>query len=252
MASEKILTEWVDIAGGETPVRAHVAYKDSSAPLPAVIVLPTIHGANAYAEEVAGELAVAGYFALLIDIYAPGAAPDLSSPDNIKRAVQELDDTAVVASIQAAVNRLRAIPAVATSPIGVLGFCIGGTHALLAASHVPGVQAAVGFYGMLKYPGRTAKKPRAPMECIAELNAPVLYHVGDNDPWVNPETFAQYAEGLREHKKNHELCVYRGAGHAFHEHHKPGYRPVAARLAWANTLTFFGWYLKSQHCGASQ
>jgi carboxymethylenebutenolidase len=130
--------------------------------------------------------------------------------------------------------------------VGALGFCIGGTHALLAASEVAGIDAAVGFYGMLQYPQKTERKPRAPMDCAAKVRAPILYHVGDNDPWVDGATLQQYTAVLREHGINHEVGVYRGAGHAFHEHHRPTYRPVAARASWTNTLTFLDWHLKAQ------
>lgn len=246
MSTETIHTEWVEIGANDAPTMAHVAFKESSAPVPAVIVLPTIHGANAYAEEVTVALAAAGYLALLIDIYAPEPPPDLSSPNNIRRAVQELDDSKIIGSIRSAVHHIREMPMVAAAPVGILGFCVGGTHALLAASQIPEIQAAVAFYGMLKYAERTSKKPLAPMESIADLKAPILYHLGDNDPWVDESSLAQYTQGLRNHNKSYELCVYPGAGHAFHERRKSTYRPVAAQLAWTNTLTFFGWHLKSQ------
>jgi carboxymethylenebutenolidase len=75
---------------------------------------------------------------------------------------------------------------------------------------------------------------------------PILYHVGDNDPWVDSTTLQEYTALLREHGISHEVGLYRGAGHAFHEHHRPVYRPVAARASWVNTLTFLDWHLKAQ------
>lgn len=236
---------WETLGGAAEPVRAFVAGTLDAGTGAAMIVLPAIHGPNAYAQGVAQDLAAAGCPAVLIDIFSHGAVPDLSSPDAIRQAVADVDDTRVLASVATAIRHVKATAGESTR-IGVIGFCIGGTHALLAASEVPGVDAAVAYYGMLRYPQRTGNKPQAPMERVAQLRAPVLYHVGDNDPWVDAATLDAYVAALREHKAVHEVAVHRGAGHAFHEHHKPSYRPVAARASWASSLVFLDWYLKGQ------
>ena len=48
-------------------------------------------------------------------------------------------------------------------PFGVIGFCMGGTAAFLAACRVPGLSAAVAFYGGMI--GKFAdEKPKCPMQ----------------------------------------------------------------------------------------
>jgi carboxymethylenebutenolidase len=233
------------IGTGEGAVRVFIAGELRTKTRAAMVLLPAIHGANDYAAGVAQELAQAGYPTVVIDIHAPGAVPDLSNPPAIRAAVAALDDTKVLASIRTVVEHVKEQTG-GQAKVGVLGFCIGGTHALLAASEVAGVGAAVGFYGMLRYAEKTAAKPYAPMDRARDLRAPVLYHVGDNDPWVDAETLRQYTMLLREHGVHHEVGVYPGAGHAFHEHHRPSYRAVAARTSWRNTLAFLDWHLRGE------
>jgi carboxymethylenebutenolidase len=246
MPAETIHARWEDLGPADAPVRAYVADPGSAPPKAAVIVLPAIHGPNPYTRGVAEQLAAAGYRAVLIDIFAPGGPPDLSSPEAIRTAVADVDDTRVLACIGTTVQHLRAQAAVPDLRIGTLGFCIGGTHSLLAAARVRGIDAAVAFYGMLAYAQKTGRKPVAPIDCIAELSAPILYHVGDGDPWVGAQVLEEYAAGLRQHGKAHEIGLYRGAGHAFHEHHRNTYRPVAAHASWASTLVFLDWHLNAR------
>jgi carboxymethylenebutenolidase len=245
MRMNQVPANWASIGPSEASVRAFTAGELDAGTRAAMILLPAIHGANEYAIGVAHALAHAGYPTILIDIHAPGPVPDLSGPAAIRSAVAALDDRRVLESIGTAVEHVKENTG-GEAKVGVIGFCVGGAHALLAASDVPGVDAAVGFYGMLRYGERTERKPHAPIDRAADVRAPVLYHVGDNDPWVDAETLQQYTALLRQHGVHHEVGVYAGAGHAFHEHHRPSYRAVAARVSWSNTLTFLNWHLKQQ------
>lgn len=245
MTHEQVLAQPGIIRSGEETVRVFTAGDLKAGTRAAMVLLPAIHGANDYVLGVASELAQAGYPTVLIDIHAPGPVPDLSNPPAIRAAVASVDDSKVLTKIRAVVEHLKQQTR-GEAKVGVLGFCIGGTHALLAGSEVDGVDAAVGFYGMLRYAEQSATKPYAPMDRVAALRAPVLYHVGDNDAWVDHETLAQYRALLREHGAHHEIGMYAGAGHAFHEHHRPSYRAVAARTSWSNTLTFLNWHLKRE------
>jgi carboxymethylenebutenolidase len=245
MTAQTVPTQWQTIGPPAAGVRVFAAGEMTPATRAAAILLPAIHGASEYAQGVAQELAMAGYATLLVDIFAPDAPPDLSTPAAITAAVADVDDNRVLERVGAVAKHLKTLTD-GKAKLCALGFCIGGAHALLAASEVEGIDAAVGFYGMLRYAEKTPRKPHAPIDRVARLRAPILYHVGDNDPWVDSATLDQYTSLLREHKASHEVRVYAGAGHAFHEHHRPVYRPVAARASWANTLTFMDWHLKGQ------
>lgn len=109
--------------------------------------------------------------------------------------------------------------------------------------------AAVAFYGMIRYaPGIADHKDGDPVDLAEQLQTPLLAHFGTNDPWCPPDHVAELRQRLTAAGKVHEVYEYPGAGHAFHEFHRPAvYRPVAATAAWERTGVFFDYYLRGRH-----
>ncbi|MGR6924433.1 dienelactone hydrolase family protein [[Actinomadura] parvosata] len=210
---------------------------------PAVVLTTAIAGVNDYVLRQADRLAEDGYTCLVLDYYARqgGQAPDLSSMDKIMAAVAALRDPVVIDDMAAAVRWLGA--QAGAERVGAVGFCIGGTYSLLAASQVPGLHCAVTFYGMLRYTQTTEAKPVSPLETVEKAACPVLGHFGEADHLVPATDAAELSERLRG--KPAEIYTYPGAGHAFHEDFRPQvYRPVAATTAWARTQEYLSYYLR--------
>jgi dienelactone hydrolase len=221
---------------------------------PAILLLSAIAGVNDYMTDMARRLALRGYRVLLLDYFGrEGRPPDVSTPEAIGRAVAALSDTRVLADIRVLLEYLRAQAGVDASRIGTLGFCIGGTYSLLATCENPGLAAAVVYYGAIRYPAITSCKPSSPLERVAALQAPLLAHFGNCDRLIPATDVAAFEEALQRHAKAYELCVYRGAPHAFDEHFRPAvYRPVASSLAWERSMVFLDWHLSSTFRGTSQ
>ncbi|MEV4671378.1 MULTISPECIES: dienelactone hydrolase family protein [Actinomadura] len=209
---------------------------------PAVLLTTAIAGVNDYVLRQAGRLADAGYAVAVLDYYARegGQAPDLSSPEKIMTAVGALADETVMGDMADAVAWLKEQPGV--TRVGALGFCIGGTYALLAASRVPGLSCAVTFYGMLRYGKLSDNKPVSPIDAAEKVGCPFLGHFGETDHLVPVADARELADRLRGRPA--EIYTYPGAGHAFHEDFRPEvYRPVAATAAWARTHEYLRYYL---------
>lgn len=211
---------------------------------PAVILLPTIAGINDYLRRVARRLNASGYAVLAVDYYAASAVPDLSSRERILAAVASLSDTMVVESIRKGLEFLDAQQSVDSTRVGTVGFCIGGTYALLAGCQLAGISAAVGYYGTVKYASRSGNKPHSPIDLVSELNTPFLGHFGTADHFVSFSDATDLEEALRGAGKCHEMYYYHGAPHAFDEDSRPSFRPVASSEAWKRTLTFIDWYTR--------
>lgn len=214
----------------------------------AVILLPAIAGVNGYIAEVAARLAGDGHRVVAIDYFSrAGEVPDLSSPELIGRAVAAVDDRQVLADVGAAARWLTS-QGVARERIGVLGFCIGGTYAVLSAAREDGIGCAVAYYGQLRYGVRTAFKPVDPLDVAKDLRVPLLGHFGERDRLISGDDIAAFAAQLFTGPGAHELFTYRGAPHAFDESFRPAvYRPVASREAWQRTRAFLGWHLAQRH-----
>ncbi len=117
---------------------------------------------------------------------------------------------------------------------GIVGFCMGGAVAVIAAAKVPGLGAAVAYYGLP--PGEAAKP--------ADVAIPLQGHFANKDDWCTPATVDGFAAGLKAAGKDHEFFRY-DANHAFaNEQRVTVHDRAAAELAWGRTLAFFQTHLR--------
>ncbi len=106
--------------------------------------------------------------------------------------------------------------------VAVVGFCLGGTIAWAAAGRLPGLSAAVGYYGG----GIIGLKD-------LELRVPTLLHFGEKDQHIP-------VAGVREVAAAHpevEVHIY-PADHGFNCDQRESYDAPSAALAWTRTLAF--------------
>ena len=156
---------------------------------------------------------------------APGAAHGIEleysrgATSRGRALVDALGLEAAVAIVDAASRQLRAEGLKA----GVVGFCWGGTVALLANTRL-GLPAS-SYYGARNLP------------FLDELlRAPIQFHFGADDASIPPEAVAAH----RERQPDAPVFVYDGAGHAFNRDASPShYHAVAAREAHARTMALF-------------
>ena len=155
---------------------------------------------------------------------------------------RQLSDPQVLLDVQAAVTYLEAQPGTAGQRIGVTGFCMGGMYALLAACADTGVSASVGYYGLLSHAHgllhdekglNPARKPRQPLDAVADLGCPLLCFYGDQDEFVPMADVEALHAGLSAARHPAEVVIYEAAGHAFmNDTRTDAYRPETAKLAW--------------------
>jgi carboxymethylenebutenolidase len=107
-----------------------------------------------------------------------------------------------------------------------IGFCAGGGNSFTFAGEVPGLNAAVVFYGA------------APNEAtMAKINAPVLGLYGQVDARI-VETVAPTAAAMKKLGKTYEPHIYKDATHAFLEFQNLGANGEATADAWPRAITF--------------
>jgi carboxymethylenebutenolidase len=197
---------------------------------PGVVVIHENRGLNPYIRDVARRVAVAGYIALAPDALHPlGGYP--GNDDDGRTLQRQRDRDEMVEDFAAAVRHLQAMPD-CTGDVGCVGFCFGGSVSNKLAATMPGLKAAVPFYGG----GVSAEE-------AANIRAPLLIHLGELDTRVNAR-WPDYGAALVAHKKAYTMHMYQGANHGFHNDTTPRYDPDAAALAWQRTLAFFGEHLK--------
>lgn len=214
--------------------------RPAALPVPGVVVFPDVRGVSDLHRRAAHRLAGAGFAALLLDPYSREGAPDLPDMDAVMRWIAALDEARVLADVADTAGHLRALPAVAGRPVGILGFCLGGQYALAAACGDAGFAACVSFYGMLRHE-RSDRRPRTPLDVAGGLACPFLGLYGADDPLVAPPDRAELEAIFRRDRRTFEMHVFGGAGHAFANDTRPAdHRPRAAAVAWRLAIDFLG------------
>ena len=199
----------------------------------AVIVIQEWWGLNAWVKQQADSLAAHGYVALAPDLYNGKVAYDEATAHQLMSGLVEEDG---MATLHAAADFLRSRQDVRANALGVIGWCMGGTYAIRLAAADPGIRACVMYYGA----------PLTDPVAIRGLQAAVLGNFGAEDKGLSPEQLNKFEAALREAGKKVDLKIYPGAGHAFANVNNPwgGYRPAAAKDAWARTVVFLEMELK--------
>jgi carboxymethylenebutenolidase len=190
-------------------------------PLGGVVVVQEIFGVNHHIRSVCDRLAALGYAAVAPALFDRFARDFQSgySPEEVAQArkfLADIDWTAFVADTTAAVEALP-------RPVAVMGFCMGGTVAYLAATQLDGLAAAVCFYG-----GQIVKSADRKPRC------PTQMHFGDKDESIPMSD----VEAIRAKRPDCEIHVYPGAGHGFHCDERASFHAESAAIAWGRTLRF--------------
>jgi carboxymethylenebutenolidase len=196
-----MIEELVTIDAPQGPMQAHLARLDER-PRPAVIVLEGVYGFDDEIKRITDQVASSGYVGLAIDYLRGGDAKTVFKTKN------------VCEDVAAARDWLNAQPFVQHGKIATWGFGFGGTAAFLAAT-LPGLAAAIAFYGQSiarPIPG-TDGKPA--LDEIDEVRVPLLLVFGGHDEQIGPNEIATIRERLTAKHAHFEIEVYPEVGHSF-------------------------------------
>jgi carboxymethylenebutenolidase len=212
--------------GTDGRMRGYLVQPAGQGPFPVVLVIHENRGLNPYIEDVARRAAVAGFLALAPDGLAPlGGYP---GNDDDGRAMQaRLEQQKLRTDMLNSARWLRA-HAASNGNLGVTGFCWGGgTTNWLATVMGEEMKAGAPFYGAA---AETAAVPR--------IRAALQVHYAANDPRIN-EMWPAFEAALKAANVPHEMHMYPGTQHGFHNNSTPRYEEEAAKLAWDRTVAFF-------------
>ncbi len=203
---------------------------DNKKKLGGIVVVHENRGLNPHIEDVARRAALAGFISIAPDALTPlGGYP---GNDDAGREMQsKRDQNEMLEDFIDGYNYLKNNKD-CNGKVGVVGFCFGGGIANKMAVRLPGLAAAVPFYG-----GQPAK------EDVPKIKAPLLLHYAGLDTRVN-EGWPAYEAALKENGKEYSAYIYPNVNHGFHNDTTPRYDKAAADLAWDRTIDFFNQKLK--------
>jgi len=196
----------------------------ASAPRGGVVVVQEIFGVTAHIRAVADGYAADGYLAIAPAIFDRGErdAELPYGPEGLARGralLEKIPREATLADLGAAVATAKS-----AGKVGIVGYCLGGTLAWVAAARLDGLSAAVGYYGG-GVAGLVELKPRVP----------TMLHFGEKDEHIPLADARKVAAAHPEAA----VFLYPAAGHAFNRDGGPSYDAPSAALAKARTLAFF-------------
>lgn len=227
----------VSIPAGDREMGAYLA-DGGSGPRPGIVLLQEIFGVNVAMKLAADTFAAAGYIVVVPDLFhriQPGTALSYD-PSDRPRAFElweQLDEKRAIEDIVAAEAWLRG-HAHCKGDIALLGFCLGGKLAVLAAEKGR-PKAAVAFY-----PVRLQEHG----DQIRRTPCPLQVHLGDLDTHVATEAREALQHDL-SYRADNEFHLYPGAEHGFYNSVRTqGFHPQATALAHAATLRFLDRHLR--------
>jgi carboxymethylenebutenolidase len=199
-------SEWVTIKHDGRNVETLMVFPESKEKRPVVLIIHEIFGLSDWAQELADEVAAAGYIAVAPDLLS-GTGPDNGRTNSfaagaVTEAVSKLNPDQVTADLNAAADYAQKLPS-SNGKLLVAGFCWGGGQTFRFATNRGDLSAAFVFYG-----------PPPAKDAMARIKAPVYGFYAGNDARIDatiPETVAN----MKGAGKTYDPVTYEGAGHGF-------------------------------------
>jgi carboxymethylenebutenolidase len=266
-----LVSEMIAFQGESGKIQAYLSRPETGEARPAVLLIHEIYGLVDHTKNVADRFARQGYVVMAPHLYSRADMVDIMTPENIQAAMQfsmklgmeKIGDRTAVqqelarlpqearVSIQnvlplmygrdamerknyytgellQAVDFLNEQNYVRKGKVGCVGFCFGGGLSFQLACQAK-LSACVVFYG---------QNP-TPIDLVKNIPCPVLGLYGAEDMRINQD-LDKLVTAMTENKKDFEMRIFPGAGHAFfNDTNKVTYRQGAALEAWDKVLTFY-------------
>ncbi|WP_020669281.1 dienelactone hydrolase family protein [Amycolatopsis nigrescens] len=220
-------------------ITGYLARPDTEGPWPGVVVVHDAVGMSADTRRITDRFAAEGYLAVAPNLYSRGGRLRC-----VKSVFTELFQAKgrAFADLEAS-RKLLAEQANSTGKVGVVGFCMGGGFALVAASGE--FDASAPYYGQL---------PKN-MSILDEA-CPIVASFGRKDPTLKGAA-AKLESALTERGVTHDVKEYADAGHSFANKFPVGplnlllkvagfnYHHESSEDAWRRVNEFFGEHLAS-------
>ncbi len=220
--------EWVTVKHDGRSVETFVVYPESKSKTPVVLVIHEIFGMTDWVQDLADQLAEAGYIAVAPDLLSGmgpnGGRSSAFTQDKAMEAINHLNPDQITADLNAVADYGKKLPA-SGGKLFVTGYCWGGGQSFRFATNRGDLAAAFVFYGVP--PDKAA---------MARITAPVYGFYAGDDARIDA-TLPDAIQNMKAAGKTFEPVTYEGAGHGFM---RAGEAPDASELnrkarteAWA-------------------
>jgi carboxymethylenebutenolidase len=241
----------IDAADGVCP--AHFYTPAGEGPWPAVLMLLDGPGVRPAIQEMAERLAGYGYAVLLPDLfyrsgpYEPVDPRVVFADPVLRKAHREklmapATSEKVMADVPAFFAALECPPQVASGPIGVVGYCMGGRLALIAAGTYPDrIAVAASYHGG----GLANDTPSSPHLLAPKMKAKVYVAGAIEDANFTDAMKTRLEAALTEAGVDHCIETY-PAKHGWVPRDTVAYDPAEAEHHWQTLIPLLDSVLKDK------
>lgn len=206
------------------------AVSPTDEPKAALVLLHTMFGINDSFRDFCDEYAMEGYRVIAPDLFwrLSGDAVLDYSEESYEKGHGHIKSYDLEAGMRDVEDTLAFVRANATSveKIGVVGYCMGGTVAFVAAARTS-ADAAICYYPI--YVERH-------LSHADRIGVPTVIHLGTADKYAPPAVFGEI-EGCVRGRPNITFHAYPGADHGFANRMVARqYDEAATRLAWSRSM----------------
>jgi carboxymethylenebutenolidase len=188
-----------------------------------IVVIQEIFGVNHHIKNLADRYAALGYVAIAPQVFDRGqknfeTGYDQAAMEAGRGMRGKITTEQLLLDTQAAIDVAKQ-----AGKVGIIGYCMGGSVAFLAAARLDGLACAVGYYG-----GQIAAS------CDEKPRVPTMLHFGDQDQSI-PMTDV---DKIKKARPETPIYVYH-AGHGFHCDERASFNAEAAQVAACRSQEFF-------------
>ena len=193
-----------------------------------LVVIQEIFGVNHHIRNVCDRFAALGYTSVAPAVF-DRIQPDFecgytaAEVEHARTFIPKIDWGKMMLDTAAAIDNVKG-----AGKVGIVGYCMGGSVAFLAACKLDGLACAIGYYG-----GAIAKN------ADQKPKVPTLLQFGELDQSIPISD----VEIIRQKRPDVEIHVYPGAAHGFSCDERGSYNEAATQEALQRTLAWLARYV---------
>lgn len=202
-----MIIKTLDYQDGSVQLEGYLAYYESNAKKPIVLVAHDWGGRRELACKGAEKIADMGYVGFALDMYGKGIfGADGDVERNSALMAPFVQDRALLRRrIGAALYAVRGLPQIDANKIAAMGYCFGGMCVLELARSGADVMGVISIHGIF-VPGKISNE---------KITTKVLCLHGHDDPMVPSEQVLAFQTEMTEAHVDWQMHIYGGTMHAF-------------------------------------
>jgi dienelactone hydrolase len=237
-AGAAVKTKEIEYECDGTKLKGVLAFDDAAkGKQPGVIVFHEWWGLNDYAKKRAEQLAGLGYVAFAADMYGEGKVTEHPKEAGKMAQAVRMNLKTWQGRAEAALKTLEAQENVDKDKIAAIGYCFGGSTALILAASGAPIKAVSTFHAAL---------PPLTDEQAKMIKGRILVNHGADDGFVSQDSIDKFKAALDKAGVKYHFESYPGAVHSFtvkeadkHEIKGMAYNEAADKKSWQMMLDLF-------------